>query len=371
MVRRLSDCCRKPSLTLFSADEIFGINQSTAHFPSEPFTKSDESFHADTSDKKSIILNSGEELYTEMRDKNFNAVGQILSRHVKSISQQLDERHTSKSVQEMKKFVERLPNMINNRQSVAKHTIIAELIREVTSSDDFLDHLDCEQEFLVCSDVDKVSPFIEDLIAKKAPFRTVIRLICMQCIAGSGLKQKVFDFYKRELVQVYGIEVLLSIGQLERAGLLKPQIGGRTYQVLRKTMNLTVDEPVEVAPNDISYVHTFYAPLSIRIVEQSLKPNGWQALKDTLSSMPEPIFEEYQSSNQSAGPGGRRGSFSSDISQSEVTKVILVFFLGGCTFAEISALRFLSQQEDSNVEFVIATTKLINKNTFLDNFIAA
>lgn len=27
-------------------------------------------------------------------------------------------------------------------------------------------------------------------------------------------------------------------------------------------------------------------------------------------------------------------------------KVILVFFLGGCTFAEISALRFLSQKQD-------------------------
>ena len=29
-------------------------------------------------------------------------------------------------------------------------------------------------------------------------------------------------------------------------------------------------------------------------------------------------------------------------------RVVLVVFVGGCTFAEISALRFLSQQEDSN-----------------------
>lgn len=287
---------------------------------------------------------------------------------MKSISQQLDERHNSKSVQDMKKFVERLPNMINNRQSVAKHTIIAELLRETTASDEFLDELDCEQEFLMCSDVDKASPFVEDLIAKKAPLKTVIRLICMQSIAGTGLKPKILDYYKRELVQVYGIEVLLTIGQLERAGLLKAQTGTRTYAILRKTLNLTVDDAIEVAPKDISYVHTFYAPLSIRIVEQSLKPNGWQTLKDNLASVPEPIFEEYQSSAAPTGAGGRRGSFSSEISQSEMTKVILVFFLGGCTFAEISALRFLSQQEDNNVEFVIATTKLINKNTFLDSF---
>lgn len=357
------------TLFLCRLDEIYGINQSTVHFPAEPFSKSDETFQTDSSDKKSIILNSSEELYTELRDKNFNAVGQILSRHVKSISQQLDERHNNKSVQDMKKFVERLPNMIINRQSVAKHTIIAELLREITASDEFLDELDCEQEFLVCADVDKASPFVEDLIAKKAPFKTVIRLICMQCIAASGLKQKILDYYKRELVQVYGIEVLLTISQLERAGLLKAQTGSRTYAILRKTLNLTVDDAIEVAPKDISYVHTFYAPLSIRIVEQSLKPNGWQTLKDNLVSVPEPIFEEYQSSTAPVGAGGRRGSFSSEISQSEMAKVILVFFLGGCTFAEISALRFLSQQEDNNVEFVIATTKLINKNTFLDSFI--
>lgn len=54
---------------------------------------------------------------------------------------------------------------------------------------------------------------------------------------------------------------------------------------------------------------------------------------------------------------------------SEAPRVILVFFIGGCTFAEISALRFLSQQEDSNVEFVIATTKLINGDTFLKSII--
>lgn len=87
--------------------------------------------------------------------------------------------------------------------------------------------------------------------------------------------------------------------------------------------------------------------------------------------------------------GGSKGSLNSQ-STSDFPKVVLVFFIGGCTFAEVSALRFLSQQEDCkypqhyslfififckyylfesifsvNVEFVIATTKLINGNTFL------
>lgn len=46
-------------------------------------------------------------------------------------------------------------------------------------------------------------------------------------------------------------------------------------------------------------------------------------------------------------------------------RTTLVFFLGGVTYAEIAALRFLSQVEDSGMEYVIATTKLINGTTWI------
>lgn len=36
----------------------------------------------------------------------------------------------------------------------------------------------------------------------------------------------------------------------------------------------------------------------------------------------------------------------SEDSSSDPPRLILIFFIGGCTYAEISALRFLSQQED-------------------------
>lgn len=137
-----------------------------------------------------------------------------------------------------------------------------------------------------------------------------------------------------------------------------------------QTLKLTVDsgnETDEISPTDMSYVHTLYAPLTARIVERALKPNGWQSLHDILQVIPGPTFEDYQAPSNTALSSGRRGSFSSEISQSDTPKMVLVFFLGGCTFAEISALRFLSRQEENNVEFVIATTKIINKNSFLDS----
>ncbi|XP_065079001.1 vacuolar protein sorting-associated protein 33A [Ochlerotatus camptorhynchus] len=347
-------------------DEIFGINNTTVNLPAEKFSSGEGFSMEKNTEKIKFILNSKEQLYAKLRDKHFNAVGAVLSRLAKSIRSTANENHGEKSIQELKKFVERLPDIKANEQSLATHTKIAERVKEIISSDNFLDELGCEQEFMICSDIDKPNPFIEDLIAKQAPLRNVLRLMCMQSIAGSGLKPKVLDYYKRELVQVYGLQVLLTIGNLEKAGLLKAQTGTRTYTVLRKTFNLTAEHPEEVSPKDITYVHSIYAPLSVRIVEQHLKPNGWQSLNDVLSSLPGPTFEDFQ---PATALNSRRGSFTSEISQSDIPRVIVVFFIGGCTFAEISALRFLAQQDENNVEFLVCTTKLINKNSFLDSFI--
>lgn len=65
-------------------------------------------------------------------------------------------------------------------------------------------------------------------------FVQVLRLICLQCVTGSGLKPKVLEYYKRELVQVYGMRSWLTLCNLEKCGLLRPQSSARQYAVLRK-----------------------------------------------------------------------------------------------------------------------------------------
>ena len=44
-------------------------------------------------------------------------------------------------------------------------------------------------------------------------------------------------------------------------------------------------------------------------------------------------------------------------------------FIGGVTFAEISALRFLSKHPELNCQFIIATTKLMNGSVLLESFV--
>ncbi|XP_043464161.1 vacuolar protein sorting-associated protein 33A [Leptopilina heterotoma] len=350
-------------------DEIFGISNTTVQLPAEKFHDSDESPTVMTLDKKEqIILNSGEEIFAEIRDKNFNGVGPVLSRKAKVISSQFDERHGDKSVQEIKQFVARLPHMLATKQSLTKHTTIAEMIKEVTDSSQFLESLQIEQELLNCIDTDKPNSFIEDMIAQQEPLLKVLRLLCIQSLTNSGLKAKLLDYYKREIIQTYGYQHLPTLLNLEKAGLLKVQQSSRQYSVLRKTLKLTVEDESEITPKDISYVHSIYAPLSIRLAEQ-LVQGGWEGITDILGLLPGPTCGSGSLNLNPIGKTERRNSLTSENSNSEPPKLVLVFFIGGCTYAEISALRFLSQQEELNVEFVVGTTKLINGNTFLTSLI--
>ena len=94
---------------------------------------------------------------------------------------------------------------------------------------------------------------------------------------------------------------------------------------------------------------------------------GWQSLKSQINNLPGPTFEDFQA--QLIGIGGRHSSTPSEGSMLNVPRVILVFIVGGCTYAEIAALRFLAQQEDNNVEILIGTTKIINKHSFLESIL--
>uniref|UniRef100_A0A673LEN3 Vacuolar protein sorting-associated protein 33A n=1 Tax=Sinocyclocheilus rhinocerous TaxID=307959 RepID=A0A673LEN3_9TELE len=365
-------------------DEIFGITNGYVKLPPEKFAqkKQGEGGKELPTEPKKLQLNSAEELYAEIRDKNFNAVGAALSKKAKIISAAFEERHNAKTVGEIKQFVSQLPHMQAARSSLANHTSIAELIKDITmqllilrmtlflfllltffcallscvsASEDFFDSLTVEQEFMTGVDTDKVSTYIEDCIAQKDPLIKILRLVCMQSVCNNGLKQKVLDYYKKEILQTYGYKHILTLKNLEKVGLLKPQSTMRNnYPTIRKTLKLWMEDANEQNPNDISYVYSGYAPLSVRLTQVLARP-GWRSIEEVLKMLPGPHFEERQ--QVPTGLHKKR--------QPGENRTTLVFFLGGVTYAEIAALRFLSNMEDSGTEYIIAATKLINGTSWI------
>jgi hypothetical protein len=165
---------------------------------------------------------------------------------------------------------------------------------------------------------------------------------------------------------------MITLYNLEACGLLKVQQSNRPFTVIRRTLNLTVDDVNEIHPTDISYVHSIYAPLSVRLIQWAAKP-GWKSILDVLNLIPGPLVQEKQPLPinlrrrstfrlivvyfsfifiyilLSCGVNLLGNSGNSIHSSLDETKLTLVFFIGGCTYAEISALRFLSRMDDGKL----------------------
>ena len=323
-------------------DEMFGIQCASVRLPED----------------KTVPLSSQEELYQELRGLNFNAVGPTLSRKAKNISAQFEERHEARTVREIKQFVDKLPGMQTAKLSLATHTTVAELVKEKIDSEEFLSMLELEQSILSGgADGGKYMEEVEDLACTMAPLSRLLRLICLQSVVNSGLKPKLYDQYRRLVLQTYGHSWLITLDQLAAAGLLVQSPGTRpSYSILRKRLGLIMDNVDEQNPADIAYVHSVYGPLSVKLVMQVESP-GWRNIRDVLDLLPGPSFEDTQ---QVGGQGVARDRVGEK-------KVVLVFFVGGVTMAEVAALRFLSQQEESNVEYLVSTTSVITGNTFIES----
>ena len=242
---------------------------------------------------------------------------------------------------------------------------LSQIIKEQTDSEEFRESLRVEQEFFNGIDTDKVHAYIDRCISLKQPLTKVLRLICLQCIANNGFKAKLFDYYRREIINAYGFEHFLTLNNIEQVGLLKAA-SPRSYATVRKSLGLVVDDVHEQSPNDIAYTYSGYAPLSVRLAQFLSRQSGWHGLEEVLRQLPGPTVEEAQYVPPALLKKSQGGQGVGSVGDGP-SKVTLVYFLGGCTYAEVSALRFLAQQENSPTDYVIATTKLINGNSFLES----
>lgn len=140
---------------------------------------------------------------------------------------------------------------------------------------------------------------IRDLINQEASLRSTIRLLCLLSLVSGGLKQKVLEEIERDILQTYGYTFLPLLISLNSLNLLsKPLPGKSPFAACRKPLRLIVDEVNEQAPDDIAYVYSGYAPLSVRLVQGCLGRNGaflgWKSIEDVIKTLPGKTVDEVQ-----------------------------------------------------------------------------
>ncbi|KAF1860356.1 hypothetical protein Lal_00037695 [Lupinus albus] len=282
--------------------------------------------------KTKVPLNSSDKLFKEIRDLNFEIVVQLLSSVLQILRQKATSMKqdytemttTTQSVSELKDFVKKL----NSLPEITRHINLAQHLTKFTSKPSFLGKLDMEHTIIESESYDM-----------------------------------------RELLHSYGFEHIATLNNLEKAGLFKKQETKSNWLTIKRALQLVVEDTDTANPNDIAYVFSGYAPLSIRLVQHAIR-SGWRPVEEILKLLPGPHLET------------KRGGFSSSPSfdtlsgvSTSIAKVadgrralVLVVFVGGVTFAEISALRFLSAQEGMAYDLIIATTKIINGQTLIETF---
>nr|KJB74755.1 hypothetical protein B456_012G005800 [Gossypium raimondii] len=241
--------------------------------------------------KMKVPLNSSDKLFKEIRDLNFEVVVQVLRQKATSMKQDYTEMTTTnQTVSELKDFVKKL----NSLPEMTRHINLAQHLQTFTSKPSFLAKLDMEHTIIETSSYDICFDYIEEMIHKQEPLVNVLRLLILFSVTNSGLPKKHFDYLRRELLHSYGFEHMATLNNLEKAGLLKKQESKSNWLTVKRALQLVVEDTDTANPNDIAYVFSGYAPLSIRLVQHAVR-SGWRAMEEILKLLPGPHTETKRS----------------------------------------------------------------------------
>ncbi|RPA81416.1 Sec1-like protein [Ascobolus immersus RN42] len=368
-------------------DETFGIKHSKVELdptiigagptpaPNAASSSSNTPITTTATKKRTVNLDSSDTLYEELRDTNFTVVGNILNKIALRLSADYEGRHQAKTVTEIRQFVSKLSGLQQEHASLKVHTGMAEEITKTTRSDFFNKCLEVQQNLAAGSDPSSQNGSISELMMRGTPVETVLRLLTLESVLCNGLRPKDLDNFKREVRHAYGHQHILTLDALEKMGLLLPKhpasLARTNYNTVRKNLNLIVDEVNEQDPDDIAYVYSGYAPLSIRLVQCVVQKDalglagskgkghvtggsGWRGFEEAIRGVGGRTFDEIQSGEDKAV---RARMILNGYNERKLT---VVFFLGGCTFTEIAALRFLAKKDAGKREILICTTGIIN-----------
>ncbi|KAL8956301.1 MAG: hypothetical protein Q9183_006343, partial [Haloplaca sp. 2 TL-2023] len=322
-------------------DEIFGIKNNQAEIDTSIIGQASGQQPKGTPQqqglKRKIQLDASDKLYDQLRDANFAIVAPLLNKIARRLAGEYESRHTAKSTSELRDFVNKLPGYQAEQQSLKTHTNLTEKVLEHTQSDTFNRILEIQQNIVSGIDPTTQHDKIEELISRDIPLVTILRLLCLESTIAGGLRPKDLDSFKRQILHAYGYQHVLTLHNLEEMGLLVARTaanpfyipvgvrGGASeskitnYNALRKNLRLIVDEVNEQDPNDIAYVYSGYAPLSVRLVQAVIQKQnllnltrgttdapasntstGWQGFEDALRNVKGETFNKVQKGEEAA-----------------------------------------------------------------------
>ncbi|KAH9524585.1 Vacuolar protein sorting-associated protein 33B [Bulinus truncatus] len=352
-------------------DETFGIECSMINF--------DVAGEGKNSSK--MLLTSQDEIYTQIRDRHFSNVFPYLGAKAKELQALYNKKNDLKTVGDMKEFVAKELRQLKQQQKLLEtHIGACEEIMKIKGKCDFEDLIKTEQYLLDGSQTKENMAYIEENIQKQSPLLQSLRLLCLLSLTQEGLSPRDYKAFKTAFLHSHGFQHLVTFFNLKKLGILTEQEGTaanplslRTpsftrksnYRFLNQKLGLVPKQTEELDlrdPKDMSYIFSgAYTPLTCKLVEQILVRDSLIGLED-VGRVCGGLYSDIKFKNRSLGAVKGVPNIIDP-----TMRVVLVYFLGGCTYSEISALRFIAKQYD--VRIIVATTAIITSNTLLDKVV--
>lgn len=339
-----------------------------------------------------VPLSDVDGIFTQIRDLSIERLGAFLQEKAITIKERYTSFRSNKdaSIPEIHDFVKKIPQLTKDYRSLNRHINIASIIKEVTDGKEFRDQWQGERGML------EGETFLDDIEriicadAEGKEFYRILRLMCIQSLTAGGIRASRYDTLRRSIIQTYGYEHLFTLSNCERAGLLKKKdiilvdTTQSVWQGVRKQLKLIDDDVDVINPTSISYVSSGYAPLSVRLVEKlgTRGPQSWRGIGEVMRLLPGPTLEFTQTSVPEElsdaidrtnhqllnNPMTSQNNASMEaLALTSSKKVMLVLVIGGLSFMEIAAFRFLSNHQDFPYRIVMASTKYSNGSKLLDS----
>ncbi|CAD1477480.1 unnamed protein product [Heterotrigona itama] len=239
-------------------------------------------------------------------------------------------------------------------QQLAFHISACQLIADTLSSD-FQTLQEIEKCMLECRERKECLNYIERYIDDH-PLRT-LRLLCLLSITSDGVTQSELESIQKLHLHAHGYKHIPLFYKLQSIGLLKY----RSENILHKLSNWNSEwnnnaQKLKLLPSYFkqakqkshscpSYVfNNVYVPLIAQILNTVVNQEKDSKILDELTNSPNCVIS------------GQRGSLS--------PKMVVICIIGGITYAEITACRFI--EKSTGIQLVLTSDSIITGNKVLE-----
>ena len=332
-------------------DEYFGINLNTAKVPSNILGK--KLVEKNKDEKTKLDLSKNEKFYTQIKDYNFNKIKIFLNNRLKEHNKMLEESKENNDLKQIRENLLKIKLVKEERPSLINQINLADHISKSKKLPREQLFLFYEQSLLLGETPSTFFEAIDDELAKKGDLYNIIRILSIYSLINGGIKYKIFDSFRKDIINIYGFQELFFLNNLEKLKILKYYESSNIfYYDLNKKLKLINDSVDLNNPNDTSYSFSGYCPIFIRLIEKAFS-KGWNTIKDLIKK----IANEFD--------------FPEDESQiidsnNKDKKFILLVFIGGITYGELASIRYLNKTSDDK-KFIVLTTNMINSRKILNS----